>query len=48
MKYKSSKRKKRRPSKNRRSWLQELGSFLMALATFLEVVFKIVVYLLGR
>lgn len=48
MKYKSSKLKKRRPAKNRRSWLQELGRLLLALAAFLEIVFKIVVYLLER
>lgn len=48
MKYKSNKLKKRRASKHRRSWLQEIGSFLIGLASFLEIAFKIVVYLLGR
>ena len=48
MKYKSSKRKKRCSSKSRRSWLQNFGTFLIGFAAFLEIVFKIVVYLLER
>lgn len=46
MKRKSSKQKKRR--NDRRSWLADVGKLLAGIAAVCEVVFKIVVYLLGR
>ena len=45
MKYKSNKRKK--PPKSGGSWLVGFGTLLVGIAAICEVVFKIVVYLLG-
>ena len=47
MKYKSSKRKKRRDHESRRSWLADIGTLLLGIAAICEIAFKIVVYLLG-
>lgn len=46
MKYKSSKRKK--PGRKPGSWLQTAGIFLTGFAAFLEVAFKVAVYLSDR
>lgn len=46
MKYKSPKRKK--PRKNRGSWLQNVGIFLAGIVAVLEVAFKIVTWLVTR
>ncbi len=45
MKYKSSKRKKRRKSDKRRSWLQTVGTFLVGLAAVLKVILEFVIWL---
>jgi hypothetical protein len=46
MKYKSPKRKK--PRKERGTWLQDCGKFLAGLAALLKVVFDFVVWLSTR
>ena len=46
MKRKSSKRKK--PPKDGGSWLVGIGTLLIGIAAICEVVFRIVVFLLGR
>ncbi|MCR5725410.1 MAG: hypothetical protein K6G80_10030 [Treponema sp.] len=48
MKYKSSKRKKRRDHESRRSWLQSIGTFLAGLAALLEVILQFVMWLSAK
>ena len=47
VKHKSSKRKKPPKKINGGSWLEGIGTLLIGIAAVSEVVFKIVVYLLG-
>lgn len=46
MKYKSNKQKK--PKKDFGSWLNDIGTLLAGIAAIAEVIFQVVLYLLGR